>query len=73
MDSLSKLLEKKDDDVSGVLDRYRGHKINKQKMQRLTFQIKRPGLAQLLGDDSPMKSDELEEIKKLIRMKRETY
>lgn len=73
MDSLSDYLEKKDDDLDDVLQRYSKKKQSDYKIKRLAFRLKKPGLSKLLGEENPMLSDELQSIRGMIKMTREDY
>lgn len=58
------------DEVTGLMERYAEMRKKKPKLRTLKLKAKKPGLSQLLGDANPMKSDELEEIKKFIKLSR---
>ena len=73
MDSLSDYLSNQEGALDDVLDRYETKTQNDYRMKRLALKMKKPGLAQLLGEENPLLSEEFEGLKGKIKLSRENY
>ena len=58
------------DEISGLMERYAESKRKNPRFRTLKLKAKKPGLSQMLGDANPMKAEELEEIKKYLKLSR---